>query len=441
MHRAQLAGADPARVIAEINARSERQRVRTNERGFDERHEARRRHADELESAAREQAAARERANQRYRDTIDPPESVAERDRQARLWRLLLTGVTITAQHPACIWNPQAQCTCSRTAPKDCPFTPVPPQREDTGQTPDSPPATPVDPPVDPPAERPVDPPADPPGQQDTGDAPADRPAPPSDTTVPSRDDAQTPHADQPTDDEPSVTIPPAGDQAIPEAMDAARRAAERLGAEFTVLEPNRATVALPGGETIELIFTTDRLGQTQALVVTRDGRVIRISLSTDASAADIAVEVASGVSTALLYDMPDHRFGSESVLHRDGEARPGTTPSRNDARQIARLHELAWQHEHTTGPLADAAAVALNDLVDQLGLDLDSGPDAADRRALIPEELRDRLAVVLPDWESAHTHAPELGDEVRDRAIVREARDIGSTPADEAFEDAAYRD
>ena len=476
--RHRIAGTDPNPDLGRLADRSERLRARTNTRLSNERISADGRRDTRNDSAERAADERYSTAERNYRETLRPPPDRTDFERQMRLWRLLLTGVTITAEHRRCVWNPGKVCTCPRTAPKDCPLTPTPPPHRPGAQ--DTTPAESDDREHRPPEDGSTDPsqpnepsrpnessrpnepsqPGEPSRQRDPDDHDGERdtdgpptrpheppprePEQPTQPGQPGRPDPQDDlpagpgphddHAPSPSDG-PDLGIPAAGDDAVPTALDAARRAAERLGAQLGLVGPDHARIVLPGREPIDLFFAMDRSGHTQAVLTTVDGRIIRITLNTDASTADIALEVASGVSTALLYDVDPAAVGPESALTRDGEVTDGTRLGMDDLRQIARLEELLWQEAHTEGPLHDAVLLALNERVDEMGLDLDSGPDAAARRRLLTVELQRTLSTVLPDWDSPHTHAPELGDGIGDELVLREARDIASTPADDAIE------
>ncbi|WP_228389582.1 hypothetical protein, partial [Cumulibacter manganitolerans] len=200
--------------------------------------------------------------------------------------------------------------------------------------------------------------------------------------------------------------VPSAGQDAVPSAVGAARRATARLHGHFELVAADHARVWLPGRRPIALVLTIGAAGPRRPVVATRDGRTISIALSTAASTADIAAEVAGGVTAALLHDLDPSSFGADSVLTRDGTVTPRARLSRDDLRRIAVLQELLWQLEHTHGPLHDAVVRALDERIGQMGLDPAGGAAADARRGLLPPELRGALART----DRRRTSVPESG-------------------------------
>ena len=343
------------------------------------------------------------------------PQRRAHTEQQAQLWRIIRSGITIGEL-------PEELRYLLRVTP---PPTPNQPEQ----------------PPV-PPTPRPQTPPptSQPPGEQPAKQPPPVTSTPPETSQTPPGPSAPaaTPGTDAapPTESgEPSTgctPLPPVGADAVETAIDAARRAAERVGGIPSVTAADEVRIELPGGQSIVIRFDTGEADADDALVVTRDGDTIVVRLNTRAAASDISVEIAAGVTMAILY-----AYGitdAPSVLTPDADPTGVHELGLTDRQKVAVLAELIYQWVYAEPGLKPAAAVALNAQIDAMGLDLDSGPESAlARRELLPRFVYNDLAKFIPDWNSNDPQTAELDDAFAgDECIAEHAEAIRTVDEDE---------
>ncbi|WP_460486758.1 hypothetical protein [Epidermidibacterium keratini] len=295
-----------------------------------------------------------------------------------------------------------------RREPEVDPFDPM-----DPTPPPQAVPPTPAAPAL-PETPEPAAPPSDPtpaPDQTRRHDAPPDTPpaATPSPEPRPNEPDPQPPgppercphpHADT---DEPCG---PVGQRAVAVAVRAAIRAVNWLAARVAILDRNAIRLWLPDGTRLDLTFNTGDVPDDGGIAVDRDGNTLSITIDTDALAVDIAVDVSAGI--AALYSATATDPSAAPVLDPATTPVPETQLSLDDQQAIAALREMTWQLDHGCPGGRDLTAAALNETIDDLGLDADQ-PQSTERRAYLPEDLADDLARLVPDWDNPDPHAPEL--------------------------------